>query len=136
MIRIVLLWILGLVTIVPSGTYYLLYYAQRDEYAFLITIVLFWVFGFWGVVSPILAIVKIRHVLRALEMAPSGEEFKKVLLSPDSQDVAIRLIASENHIPKFLARRIYKRVLKGLSKTEDSPNKANAPDSSSRQLYH
>jgi hypothetical protein len=71
------------------------------------------------VVSPILAIVKTRQVVRALEMAQSGEEFKKVLLSPDSQDVVIRLIASENHIPKFLARRIYNRVIKGLSKDKE-----------------
>jgi uncharacterized membrane protein len=131
-IRIVLLWVLGLVTIVPFGVYYLLYYAHREEYAFLITIVLFWVFGFWGVVSPILVILKTRHVLRALEMAQSGEEFKKVLLSQDSQDVAIRFIASENHIPKFLAKKIYNRVVKGFSKTEDSPNKPGAPHSSSR----
>lgn len=131
-IRIVLLWVLGLVTIVPTGIYYLFYYARRDEYAFLITIVLFWVFGFWGVVSPILVILKTRHVLRALEMAQSGEEFKKVLLSQDSQDVAIRLIASENRIPKFLARKIYNRVVKGFSNLEDLPNKVNEPGSSSR----
>ena len=66
--RIALLWVLGLVTIVPSGIYYLLYHARRDEYAFLITIVLFWVFGFWGVVSPILVAVKMRHGLKALEI--------------------------------------------------------------------
>jgi len=131
-IRIALLWVLGLVTIVPTGIYYLFYYARRDEYAFLITIVLFWVFGFWGVVSPILVILKTRHVLRALEMAQSGEEFKKVLLSQDSQDVAIRLIASENRIPKFLARKIYNRVVKGFSSVEDLPNKVNEPGSSSR----
>lgn len=131
-IRIALLWVLGLVTIVPTGIYYLFYYARRDEYAFLITIVLFWVFGFWGVVSPILVILKTRHVLRALEIAQSGEEFKKVLLSQDSQDVAIRLIASENHIPKFLARKIYNRVVKGFSNLEDLPNKGNEPGSSSR----
>lgn len=129
-IRIALLWVLGLITIVPTGIYYLLYYAPRDEYAFLITIVLFWVFGFWGVVSPILAIVKVRHVFRALEMARSGEEFKKVLQSQDSQDVAISLIASENHIPKFLARRIYNRLIKRLSNTEPSLDKANAPSPS------
>ena len=131
-IRIALLWVLGLVTIVPTGIYYLFYYARRDEYAFLITIVLFWVFGFWGVVSPILVILKTRHVLRALEMAQSGEEFKKVLLSQDSQDVAIRLIASENRIPTFLARKIYNRVVKGFSSVEDLPNKVNEPGSSSR----
>jgi len=83
-------------------------------------------------VSPMLAIVKIRHVLRALEMAQSAGEFKKVLLSPDSRDVSINLIASENHIPKLFARIIYNRIVKGLFKAEDPPNKANAPGSSSR----
>jgi hypothetical protein len=122
--RIALLWVLGLVTIVPLGIYHLLYYARRDEYAFLITIVLFWVFGFWGVVSPILAVVKIRRVFSALEMAKSGEEFKNVLRNPDSQDVAISLIASENHIPKFLARRIYNRIVSGLSKASVSGHKS------------
>ena len=128
--RIALLWMLGLVTIVPAGIYHLLYHARREEYAFLITIVLFWIFGFWGVVSPILVAVRIRHVFKALEMAQSGEEFKKVLSSPDSQDVAILLIASENHIPKFLAKRIYKKVVNGLSKAEDSPDNGNPPASS------
>jgi uncharacterized membrane protein len=120
--RIALLWFLGLVTIVPYGIYYLLYYARRDEYAILITMVLFWIFGFWGVVSPILAAIKIRRVFRALEMVQSREEFKKVLQNRKSQDAAIYLIASENHIPKFLARQIYHRALVRLSGAENSPS--------------
>jgi hypothetical protein len=46
-IRITILWVLGLITIVPYSIHHLLYYAQRDEYALLITLVLFWIFGFW-----------------------------------------------------------------------------------------
>ena len=49
-----LLWVAGLVTIVPYGTYYLLFHAERDQYALLITLVLFWIFGYWGVVGPVL----------------------------------------------------------------------------------
>ncbi len=120
--RIAFLWFLGLVTIVPYGIYYLLYYARRDEYAILITMVLFWIFGFWGLVSPILAAIKIRRLFRALEMVQSREEFKKVLLSHESQDAAIYLIASENHIPKFLARKIYRTALERFSAAENSPS--------------
>mgnify|MGYP001104034740 CR=1 FL=1 len=47
-----LLWIVGLVTIVPYGTYYLLFHAERDRYALLITPVLFWNFGYWGSRGP------------------------------------------------------------------------------------
>ncbi len=106
-IRITILWILGLLTIVPYGIYHLLFYAQRDEYALLITLVLFWIFGFWGLVTPILAAIKIRRVFRALEMAKSREQLGEILHSQDSQDVAIELIASENRIPKFLAKKVY-----------------------------
>ncbi len=105
--RIALLWISGLITIVPYGIYYLLFHAQRDEYALLITLVLFWIFGFWGVVGPIVSAIKIRRVFKALEMAQSRERLMEILSSQDSQDAAIDLIASENRIPRFLARKIY-----------------------------
>jgi len=113
-VRVTLLWVLGLLTIVPYGIYHLLFTAQRDEYAFLITIVLFWSFGFWGVVGPLISAWKVRQVMRALELASSRDELKRVLQSADTEEVAIDLIASENRIPKFLARRIYALALKRL----------------------
>jgi len=118
-VRVTLLWVLGLVTIVPYGLYHLLFTAQRDEYAFLITIVLFWIFGFWGVVGPLISAWKVRQVMRALEMATSENELKKVLRSADAEEAAIDLIASENRIPKFLARKIYKLALKRLAAADD-----------------
>jgi len=39
--NVTLLWIFGLVTIVPLGLHHLFDTAGRDEYAFLITIILF-----------------------------------------------------------------------------------------------
>jgi hypothetical protein len=42
----------GLLTIVPYGTYYLFFRAERDQQAMLIALVMFWIFGFWGVVAP------------------------------------------------------------------------------------
>ena len=120
-IRITILWVLGLFTIVPYSIYHLLYYAQRNEYALLITLVLFWTFGFWGVVGPILTVIKVRRVFRALETAQSKEKLEEILKSTEAQETAIDLIASENRIPRFLAKKIYFAVIRKLSVKENSP---------------
>ena len=104
--KAIVVWMVGLLTIVPYGTYYLLFEAQRDQYAFLITLVLFWIFGFWGVLGPILAAIKVRRVFQAIERAKSKDNLLAQLRSPDSQAVVIDLIASENHIPRFLAAHV------------------------------
>ena len=115
--RITILWILGLVTLVPYGIYYLLFHAQRDEYALLITLVLFWIFGFWGVVGPIISAIKIRRVFRAIELAQSPAKLREIVHSQESRDLAVEMIASENRIPKFLAQKVYNMALKKLSET-------------------
>lgn len=46
-----LLWVVGLLTLVPYGTYYLLVHASADQYALLITLVLFWIFSYWGLLG-------------------------------------------------------------------------------------
>jgi hypothetical protein len=112
MIAALVLWIVGLVTFVPYGTYYLLYQAPREQYALLITSILFWIFGYWGVVGPILMTLKVRSVFRAIESATSTRELEKALHGPDAKDVAIDLIATDNHIPRFIAAWIYRRVLR------------------------
>ena len=108
------LWVVGLLTWVPYGTYYLLFHAEREQYALLITLVLFWVFGYWGVVGPLLAAVKVRGLFRAIEQIRSREELIAALGSADTRDAAIELIASENHIPRFLAARLYERIVSKL----------------------
>lgn len=113
--RALVLWIIGLVTVVPYGTYYLFFHATRDQYAALITFVLFWIFGYWGVVGPLLAALKVRAVFRAIELATSKEDLIVALRSPDTRDVAIDLIASENRIPRFLASKVYQMLVSRLS---------------------
>lgn len=115
LVKAMVLWVVGLLTLVPYGTYYLLFEASRDQYAFLITGVLFWIFGYWGVVGPLIAAVKVRKVFRAIESARSKDELVEALRSPDAQDAAIDLIASENRIPRFLAARVYKLLAGRLS---------------------
>jgi hypothetical protein len=107
----VILWIVGLVTFVPYATYYLLYGAPREDYALLITSILFWIFGYWGAVSPILMMLRVRSVFRAIRTAGTTGELATALRSPDARDVAIDFIAKENRIPRFLAARVYKLLV-------------------------
>lgn len=108
-------WVAGLLTLVPYGTYYLLYHAERDQYALLITLVLFWIFGFWGVVGPVLGALKVRSVFRAIERARTQGDLMEVLGSNQTREVAIDFIASENRIPRFLAARVYRLLIEKLS---------------------
>jgi hypothetical protein len=114
-VKAVIVWIVGLLTIVPFGTYYLLFEAQRDQYALLITSVLFWIFGYWGVVGPILAAIRVRKVFRAIELAQASGKLKEALRSDETAEVAVDLIASENKIPRFLARRVYRLLVNRFS---------------------
>ncbi|HET9861932.1 MAG TPA: hypothetical protein VFP37_00700 [Steroidobacteraceae bacterium] len=117
------LWVIGLLTLVPWCIYELLFEATRDQYALLIVLPLFWIFGYWGVVSPILMALKVRSVMRAIESARSRDDLLKALNSAEARDVAIDLIASENRIPRFLAARVFKLLSERLS----APVRASAP---------
>jgi hypothetical protein len=121
------LWVVGLVTLVPYGTYYLLFHAPKEQYALLITLVLFWIFGYWGLVGPLLALVKVRTVFRSLEGVRSRDDLMRALHDPDARTLAIDLIASENHIPRFLATRVYRLLVSRLAATAPGSGRT-APD--------
>lgn len=113
--KAIFLWVAGLLTIVPYGAYYLLFQAQREEYAFLIVLLLFWIFGYWSVAGPLLAVVKVRKVFRAIERARSKDDLLAALQSAETRDVAIGLIAADNHIPRFMAAYVYQLLVKKLA---------------------
>ena len=121
------LWVVGLLTVVPYGTYYLFFEASREQYPLLITLVLFWIFGYWGVVGPVLAAVKIRRVFRAIERATTREDLITALRSPDTREAAIDLIASENRVPRFIAARIHDLLVTRLSASAPSSPVAGPP---------
>ena len=114
------LWVVGLLTVVPYATWHLFFRAPREQYALLITFVLFWVFGYWGLVGPIMSIAKVRSVFRAIEQTRSREELVAVLRSGDARNVAIDHIASEYGIPRFLASRVLKLVTERIAESETS----------------
>ena len=111
----VLAWIAGLVSAVPYAAYHLFYQAQRDEYALLIVFILFWIFGYWGVVGPLLAALKVRAVFRTIENAKTKGQLLEALQSGETEDAVITLIASENRIPRFLARKVYRLLVNRFS---------------------
>jgi hypothetical protein len=114
------LWIVGLLTVVPYATWHLFFRAPREQYAALITFVLFWIFGYWGLIGPIVSIVKVRSVFRAIQQTRSREELVAVLRSEDARNVAIDHIASEYRIPRFLANRVLTLVTERIADTERS----------------
>lgn len=111
----IIIWVVGLVSVVPYCFYYLFFEAAREQYAFFLVFPLFWIFGYWGVVAPILSAIKIRQFFKALEMVESENDLKRLMQDPDSKETTIELIASENHVPKFIARRLYNHMAKRLS---------------------
>jgi hypothetical protein len=116
------LWIVGLLTVVPYATWHLFFRAPREQYALLITFVLFWIFGYWGLVGPIVSIVKVRSVFRTIQQTRSREELVAVLQSEDAHNVAIDHIASEYRIPRFLASRVLKLVTSRIAESKPLPN--------------
>ena len=117
-----LLWIAGLLTAVPYATYYLLYHAPREEYALLITFVLFWIFGYWSIAGPLIMIVKVGRVFRRLEAAQNAASLAASLRDKETADVMIDFIASENKIPRFIAARLYRLLVSRLSRSQGSPS--------------
>jgi len=109
--RFAIIWVLGLVTAVPYSVYYLLFHAQREQYALLISFALFWLFGYWSIIGPIIMLTKIRTLYQSFEKIHSKEQLEELLHSSNGQDVAIDLIASENKIPRFLAKKLYIRAI-------------------------
>lgn len=110
MIRITMLWVLGIILLVPYAIWRLLFVAEPGEYAFLIVFPLFWIFGFWGVVGPILAAVKAHRLVKVLETAKDAEALKAAFRAHEGDEVVIEMIRAEKRIPRWLARKIYYRV--------------------------
>ncbi len=120
--RALAIWIIGLFTAVPYATYYLFFEAVKDQYTWLITFILFWIFGYWGIVGPIISAIKARAVFRAIEMSHEQGKLKETMQNAETEDVIIELIANENHLPKFIAAKIYRMMLKKMSKQNESLN--------------
>lgn len=114
-VKAAIVWVIGLVTVVPYGIYYLFFEASKDQYAWLITLLLFWILGYWSLIGPLLMGLKVRSVFRAIESARSREDIERMLKDPEAKAVVVDFIARENRIPRFLASRVYSLLVTHLS---------------------
>lgn len=121
--RIFALWLLGAVIIIPYALYNLLFVAGPEQYAFLIVAPLFWIFGFWGVVGPLIAIRRIHRLMKALDQARTSKELQEAYHNNEGKDAVVDLIAVENRIPKFIVRRFYDKIAKKLEQKGEYPSK-------------
>ncbi len=110
MLRVFILWVLGLLSIVPYAVYHLLFYAQRDEYAFLICVPLFWIFGFWGLVGPLITVWKIRRFMKAIDAMEDMQDLKDAYQQHLGDDVLIGIIAKESGLPRFVAAILFRKL--------------------------
>ena len=117
MLRITLLWIAGIVLIVPYSTYQLLFVAQREDYALLIVLPLFWLFGFWGVVGPVLAAWRVHRLINALGAATNSGEARKAFEENDGKETLVDMLANEHRVPRFVARRALDRVMSRIQES-------------------
>lgn len=107
----VVIWIGGLLTAVPYSIYYLLYYAPREQYALLIVFILFWALGYWSIVTPALIAIKATRIVASLKKAKTKDDIQGILEDKETMDTAIRVIASENRIPLFVAKWVFRLVI-------------------------
>jgi hypothetical protein len=73
--------------------------------------------------GPLLTAYKIRQVFKALELAADGNELKCLLQSGGAEEVAIDLIAKENRIPKFLARKVFRYAVRRFAEAQEKLEK-------------
>ena len=123
-----LLWVTGLFTLVPFWVYTLFFVAERQDYAFYIVMPLFWIFGYWGVAGPLIAAWRVYSLMQAFEKIQSREELEALLRNPETEEAAVDLVAMENKLPRFLARKLVRRIARELENREKSKEHKNQTD--------
>lgn len=112
LLRAILLWVAGLLTIVPWSLWYLFCQAEPTQYAWLILLILFWVFGYWSVAGPIIAILKVRAIYRTIVELKAQGDLLAALRRQETEEIVVDLIARQNRIPRFLATRVYRLLVR------------------------
>ncbi len=118
MARAFLVWILGLVTLVPYAGWYLLFEAEHGQYPLLITFIIAWIIGYHGVVLPLIAAWRVRKFFRFLEGLASGDAVPAAFNDPETRKAFILNLARENGVPLFVARCVFARFEQGLPRQE------------------
>ena len=130
------IWLAGLLLLVPYAVYRLLFVAGPDEYAFLIVFPLFWILGYWGVVGPLLAAIRAHGLIRSLEAAHDPDALRRAFDDNEGDEVVVDLIATENRIPRWLARRIYAKAKPRLARLASARRSDDGPSGSEPRTWN
>lgn len=120
--KAMLVWVVVLITAVPYAAYYLLFEAQREQYAGLIVFILFWIFGYWSLVGPLITACKFYKLKKAVENISSRDELIQLIQNPETEDAAVDFIVRENGVPHFMAKWAYQTIVKRLATAPAQPN--------------
>jgi hypothetical protein len=121
--KTMVLWLVVLLTAVPYSIYYLLFEAPREQYALLIVFVLFWIFGYWPIVGPLITLQKFLKIKSAFANIKSRQELLALLQNPETEAAAIDFIAKDNGVPQFMAKWAYQHIAKQLALAAGSTSK-------------
>lgn len=118
--KLFLIWLVVLLTLVPYASYYLLFKAEMSQYPILIIFILFWIFGYWAILSPLMSAYKVRRLIKQLQSVKSMAHLKELFEQSDTEDSVIQTIATENGITEFIARRVFNALKEQLFRDNNS----------------
>lgn len=104
--KLILIWLLGLFTVVPLAIYHLLFNAEAGRLALSFCVVL-WVFGYWVCAIPL---YKLYQVRKAYQRIRSREDLLAFIDSGNTKDLAVSTISSDSGIPEFIVSRVYDQL--------------------------
>lgn len=111
--KLVLIWILGMVTLVPATIYHMIFVAESLSFlAF--GFVFFWVFGYWSVFVPMFKLYRVRKLYKKVS---TREDFLEFVKNGESKEVVVTSLSNDSGIPEFILERIYDKFIQHVDKS-------------------
>ncbi len=111
---LLLLYLIGAVAVLAwSLSHVFAGTVTHENTATLIVLPFAWIFGYWGIVGPLLAAWKIRQLQSVLEQhcERRAQGLDPDVTEQDVEDALTRLASQENPIPERWARRLVRVLL-------------------------
>jgi len=111
--KLVLVWILGMVTLVPATIYHMLFIAESLSF-WAFGFVFFWVFGYWSCFVPLYKLYRVRKLYKTVS---TREDFLEFVKNGESREVAVTSLSDNSGIPEFIMERIYDKFIQHIDKS-------------------
>lgn len=63
-------------------------------------------------------------MFRVVERARDREELRTIIEGSETEETAIDIIAAENGVPRFIAKQVYRKVVRQLKGAQEMPGKS------------